>query len=302
MNPLDVGRDIVSLYSAEAGRKGLVLELQSGGDIAQRLLGDPSRLRQILLNLVSNAIKFTDKGKVTLHIDCLSGDEASQRLRFSVVDTGIGIAPDKRQYVFDAFSQADDSYSRRHGGSGLGLAISSRLAELMGGRIELDSAPGEGSRFRFEITLPVVEGRSRDSSTVPSASGEDAVAALGLRVLLVEDNPVNRLVAEEMLLALGCSHITASNGREGVEAYRQGKFDLILMDCEMPIMSGYQAAETIRGIEASGNLPAVPIVALTAHALPENRQKTQQAGMDDFLSKPFTLAQLKECLGRYRVV
>ncbi len=300
LDPLQVGQDVTALYNEEARQKGVVLDVESSGvDAVSRLSGDSSRLRQILLNLVSNAIKFTDHGRVCLRIDQVSESTHSQCLRFTVEDTGIGISPDNQEHIFQAFTQADDSSTRRHDGSGLGLAISSRLVDLLGGRLSLESQPGKGSRFWFEVDFPLLRDSEDTFDQKELTTAGDTPSILGLRVLLVEDNLVNMVVAEEMLAVLGCRFETAGDGLEGLNAFEPGRFDVILMDCEMPNMTGYEATVGIREQEKSQGLPRTPIVALTAHALAENRKKTLEVGMDGFLSKPFGLEQLKECIYQY---
>ncbi len=298
LDPVYLGQDVTALYSEEAGRKGLALKLRADAGISRRLLGDPARLRQILLNLISNAIKFTDQGQVSLDIDKIEQRDGIQRLRFTVQDSGIGISEQMQERVFQAFAQADHSSSRRHGGSGLGLAISSRLVALMGSELRIESTLGEGSRFWFDVELSVDLEDAEPAEQSVSAEF-DPSDELGLKVLLVEDNPVNQVVTEEMLAVLGCQCVTTADGLEGVQAFGKESFDLILMDCEMPNMNGYQATSRIRELETDGGLRRTTIVALTAHALAENRELTRQAGMDGFLSKPFDLKQLKGCLHRY---
>ncbi len=424
-------------FAQRAHAKGIELICHVAEDVPRRLVGDPGRLRQILLNLLGNAIKFTDRGEVVLRMSLERPGEDPVLVRFSVKDTGIGIAPEARKRVFQQFVQADGSTTRKYGGTGLGLPISQQLAAMMGGEIELESTPGKGSEFRFRarfrrgeeaeaaaeepaaarelsgvralivddnetnrdileqhflrwgirsrsavgpgealeamraaaregdpfglavldrqmpggdglelarkiqedpairdarlvllssvdldseaksaveggisgyLTKPVRPSALLDCiltslGTTPPAKegvpqeppGETARAALGASVLLVEDNPVNQTVARSMLELLGCRTTIASDGREAVDAAAAGSFDLILMDCQMPVMDGYEATRAIRAREAV----RTPIVALTADAMPGTSERCLAEGMDGYLSKPFTLQQLRELVERF---
>ncbi|RLJ68136.1 Hpt sensor hybrid histidine kinase [Sulfurisoma sediminicola] len=281
------------LFSQRAQEKGIRFDCDVAPDVPRFVHGDPLRLRQILSNLVSNAIKFTDNGGVVVRVDARGGDSSGRtRLVFEVIDTGIGIAVEARDRMFAAFSQADDSMSRRFGGSGLGLAICKQLTDLMGGEISLRGRADGGSIFTVVLpfALAAAPGAAR-SAPEPTAVG-------AMRVLLVEDNPTNRLVAQAMLEELGgVSVITAYDGMGALEAFRDA--DLILMDCQMPRLDGYEATRQIREIEhAEGRVP-IPIVALTAHALDEERRRCFEVGMNDFLVKPVLLGDLAATLHRH---
>jgi signal transduction histidine kinase/ActR/RegA family two-component response regulator len=276
----------LAMVESQASAKGLALRLRwqvSGG--AQRV-GDPTRLRQVLLNLLVNAVKFTRAGEVTLTV---AGTAESLVLR--VTDTGIGIARDDLARIFDRFSQADASTTRQFGGTGLGLAISRRLVELMGGSLRVESAVGQGSTFSFHVPL-----RTAPAEALAPAPAPAAGACTGLRVLLAEDNAVNRFLATHLLGKLGCEVIVAEDGRQAVEAAMRQPFDLVLMDCQMPVMDGYEATARIRALE--GAIAAVPIIALTASALAEDRERCLFAGMSDFLSKPIVPEELHLALQR----
>jgi CheY-like chemotaxis protein len=249
-------------------------------------MGDTSRLRQILLNLLSNALKFTLQGSVRLSLQ-RTGDRV---ISFEVSDTGIGIASDKIDSIFDAFTQAETSTTRRFGGTGLGLAISHRLALAMNGRIHAVSTPEHGSTFTLTVPLPAAAAISADPA--PSAFAADPHPLR--RVLVVEDNAVNRQVAARLLGNLGCTVTLANDGEQGIAAATREPFDLILMDCHMPGIDGYEATSRIRALP--GPRGAVRIAALTAGALPDDRQRCLAAGMDDFLTKPIRSDDLSQLL------
>ncbi len=298
---------VIELFAASAERKGLELHLEVPEDVPSSLVGDPLRLRQVLLNLVGNGVKFTQQGTVTLGLAVVrrddSEDPSSLRLRFTVRDTGVGIAPETLDRMFMPFTQADTSTTRRHGGTGLGLAISRRLVELMGGTFELESTPGVGSVFSFHarFDLPsqeeVVSLEARASPSEASRSVAGKHRWTGYRVLLVEDNEVNRLVVAEQLKSRGLDVVTARHGLEAVETLARGTFDLVLMDCQMPELDGYGATRRIRQSESASQ--HLPVVALTASAMVGDRERCLEAGMDDYLSKPFTESELETVLDRW---
>jgi signal transduction histidine kinase/CheY-like chemotaxis protein len=287
--------DCIQVFNLAAQEKSLSLHCHIGDDIPRSLRGDPNRLRQVLLNLLSNAIKFTAHGSVQLQIKRQSSfADGRVRLEFAVSDTGIGIAPEKVEVLFDWFTQADSSTAREYGGTGLGLTISQQLVNLMGGNIRVDSQPEQGARFSFSIVL------SPASSPLQAlAASPDTLPGISrLRVLVVEDNPINQMVIVGLLRKLGIQPRMAASGAEALDAVRESHdaFDLVLMDCEMPIMDGYQTTRAIRALEAHLNLTALPIVALTAHALPEHREACLAAGMTDYLTKPLMLSALTRML------
>jgi CheY-like chemotaxis protein len=244
----------------------------------------------VLVNLLGNAVKFTEHGEVRLSVQATdrSGDRLA--LRLGVRDSGIGIALEKQDRIFGAFIQADGSTTRKFGGTGLGLAISNRLVALMGGRIEVESAPGLGSLFHFTVSLGVHAGTLHEEE---AASRPRAVATsrTGLRVLLAEDNKVNQRVAQRFLERLGHTVVVASDGREAVDVWQQERFDLVLMDIQMPEMDGFEAVAAIREAEQVRG-GRTPVIALTAHAMSGDRERCLAAGMDGYLTKPVKLAQL----------
>jgi CheY-like chemotaxis protein len=249
------------------------------------VLADANRLRQILLNLIGNSIKFSSAGVVTLRVRSMEPDPRTRmrRLRFEVQDYGIGMTVETRRHIFEPFRQADESMTRGYGGTGLGLSITHKLITRMGGTIEVESELGSGSTFRFDLEL--------ESCGLPSA-GLMATEALsptrgGRRILVVDDNPVNRKVACALLQRSGHETIEAADGVEAVERVLTDVPDIVLMDCQMPRMDGYEATRQIRLDEAKKGKPRLPIMALTANALPNEREKCLRAGMDEYLVKPF---------------
>ena len=286
--------DSAAPFVARARDKGLEFSVVVPADLPGRWRGDPVRLRQILMNLLSNAIKFTARGRVTVRVEPERIADARGALRFEVSDTGAGIADDARERIFDAFTQADGSITRQYGGTGLGLAICKRLVALMAGEIGVDSAPGRGSRFWFRVSL--------DRSSAEAAEAADPVAPTvrfdGARVLIVEDNPVNQEVARATLESLGCRADLAADGQQAVEAVARTTYDLVLMDCQMPVLDGFAATAEIRRRERDGGAH-LPIVALTANVVKGFRERCVAAGMDDYLSKPFDRARLTEIMARF---
>lgn len=296
---VDLIDDAMRMFAHQAEQKGLELACRiTPPHQAIGLRGDPFRLRQIVANLVGNAIKFTENGAVVVHAT-VAGDSSAATVALCVEDTGIGIAPDAQARIFEHFSQADGSTTRRFGGTGLGLAICRRLANLMGSDITVASAPGKGSRFCLDLRLAraSVDFKRRDPAgeTRGLRTPAPAFQGRGERVLLVEDNPVNQQVAQAMLAKLGLAATVASDGREAVDLVASRTFDAILMDCQMPVMDGYAATRAIRRLPGA----RLPVIALTANALQGDRQKCLDSGMDDFLPKPYSLAQLQTTLARW---
>lgn len=281
----EVLRDSVELLSAEARGKGLALGLDVDDAVPARLVGDAHRLRQVLLNLVGNGIKFTEQGSVNLSARVVRTEGSTVRLGVSVADTGIGIAPEALGKLFTEFTQVDSSISRRFGGSGLGLAICRRLIDRMGGTVSVESAPGVGSRFHFDVLLTLPRGE-------PSAVPEPQTVALVAprRVLVAEDNATNRLVAMRMLERMGHSVVAVEDGKAAVEAVRGGGFDVVLMDVMMPEMDGLTATKAIRALPGPPGRTAV--IGLTANAMASDQEQCLAAGMTLFETKPISAARL----------
>jgi len=276
--------------------KPVELRVEIRPEVPRRIVGDPMRLRQVLLNLLGNAVKFTGRGSVALGVEA-RGSEGDFWLDFSVRDTGIGIAPEKLGDIFQAFSQADGSMSRRYGGTGLGLTISARLVEMMGGSISVESQPGAGSCFRFSICTQAVA-QSEASAPAESASPSPAAPARSLRVLLAEDHPVNSQLAVKLVEREGHRVVAVANGREALLALAGGTFDLVLMDVQMPVMNGVEATEALRRSER-GSGRHLPVVALTANAMKGDKERYLSCGMDGYLSKPIRRKELAEVLRRF---
>lgn len=299
--------DTLKPMALRAAERGLVLRLEMAANVPDSLRSDPGRLRQIVLNLVGNALKFTERGEVCLQAHCTRDVHGQPWLHLAVRDTGIGIAPDQQQRIFESFSQADASTTRRYGGTGLGLAICARLAELMGGSIRVESAPDQGSTFHVSLQVQDDDLGAAPVSTVDMLRPGDAAQArapgeaVPLRLLLAEDNLVNQRLAVLLLTRLGHAVCVADNGAEAVALHTNDPFDAILMDMQMPVLDGLAATHAIRATEATGSAGAVrrvPIIALTANAMQGDRERCLAAGMDGYLSKPIDLVQLQQALHR----
>ncbi|MBL0123198.1 MAG: response regulator [Betaproteobacteria bacterium] len=289
--------ELSDAFAERASRKGLVLTCKIAEDVPDALDGDVVRLRQILNNLIGNAVKFTEKGRISVLVTNVPG--TAMRLRFSVRDSGIGISAESRALIFDAFAQADVSHTRRYGGTGLGLSISKQLIELMGGHLGLDSTPGVGSTFWFEVSfapatrMPVERSASSNNRTLRPLAGH---------ALLVEDHEVNQVVSRAMLESFGLRVSIAENGLQALDAIAAESFDIVLMDCQMPELDGYEATRRLRLRETDGNVDAelrLRVIAVTANAIDGDREKCIAAGMDDYLSKPFRQAELHAVLVRW---
>jgi len=299
-------------------------------EVPELLVGDPVRLRQIIINLVGNAIKFTERGEVAVEVrvgDRVSGREGGGMswprndlspslpdshspsrlsLHFTVRDTGLGIPLEKQRAIFAPFMQADSSTTRKYGGTGLGLTISSRLAEMMGGRIWVESEVGKGSTFHFTAQFSLPDGIAASSNPRQSATLQDVPTLVvddndeelsGLHILLAEDNAVNRKLAIRLLEKRGHTVVVAENGREVLAALEQHPFDVVLMDVQMPMMDGFEATTVIRNREKK-NSEHLPIIAMTAHAMKGDRERCLEAGMDGYVSKPIQAKELFEAIAR----
>ncbi len=322
--------DVTAATSLRLAKGQLQLNTECPADLPRLALGDPGRIRQVLLNLIDNAIKFTKSGALTLRVAVESSSQGHVA-QFSVTDTGIGIPRDKQQLIFEAFSQADASTTRKYGGTGLGLTICARLVELMGGRIWVQSEPGQGSTFHFTVALGYAQHAGGDAmqsaqafdlgsghgpqggatppagvtaaagreAELPGPAGEASLAFEQdpLLILLVEDHPVNQMLATALLRKWGHEVVLAENGQQALDLYPTRAWHLILMDMQMPVMGGLEAAARIRALEPAGQ--HVPIIAVTANAMEADREATRQAGMDDHLSKPFKATELLQILLQY---
>ncbi|MBU1347931.1 MAG: response regulator [Alphaproteobacteria bacterium] len=281
-------RDIAALWKPKLadGPVALVVELDPALD--RMVVGDVVRVRQILANLVSNALKFTQAGAVTLRVEPLDDD----RVRFTVQDTGVGFDAEQKARIFGRFQQADGSITRRFGGTGLGLAISRELAALMGGALDCDSTPGEGSRFWFELPLPPADAIEEDRTPVSAEDGSRA-----LRILLADDHPANRKVIAVLLDQTESELVSVENGQEAVDAFAGGGFDLVLMDMQMPVMDGLSATRAIRALEVEHGWPRTALLMLTANAMAEHVAAGRAAGADGHLAKPITTETLFTAIG-----
>jgi len=300
-DPAQVLIGTAGIYRELGAQRGTVFVTHIDVAALSPVSGDPTRLRQVVTNLLGNALKFTEGGTVTLSSACVDGppDDDRRWIRIRVQDTGIGMSPEQLAQLFQRFSQADASTTRRFGGSGLGLVICKHLVELMGGSIHVRSEAGSGSEFWFDIPL--------HEALAPKALAAEAVAVPALaaapamprkaRILVAEDNPVNQLVVRAMLERLGMTVLMVEDGARAVSAVQSQPLDLVLMDCQMPVMDGYEAATTIRALSA--DVARIPIIALTANALSEDRERCANAGMDDYLAKPVTGAALADMLARH---
>src|SRR5580693_9521681 len=314
--------EVVSLFALEARMKGLGFASNVPADLPRVVVGDPGRLRQVLRNLLGNALKFTDHGEIGVHVELLNEATNVVQIRFTVHDTGIGMPPDQQSRLFESFTQGDGSSTRRHGGTGLGLAISKQLVELLGGEIGVASQPGRGSRFWFTASFgkaapgdkpaskpvikpatkpnapPVGLASMRTATAVKRAPVQNPVAIAGhLRVLLAEDNEINQRITLRLLEKLGVAADAVVNGREAVQALEKRRYDLVLMDCQMPDMDGFEATAIVRSREGTAN--HTPICALTANAMEGDRERCLAAGMDDYISKPVGLDKLQKAVDRW---
>ncbi|WP_291913871.1 ATP-binding protein [Limnohabitans sp.] len=295
-SPEHAARQVCALFEPHAQDKGLKLVFEPPVDaVPWMIVGDPHRFTQVASNLISNAVKFTSQGQVSVSLSFASEPDGSARVRCMVRDTGIGISPEEGQRLFSAFSQADISMARRYGGSGLGLVISRQLAELMGGQVGFSSQPGQGSCFWFEVC----GARLKDLPVDTAARSAAAPQTLDCTVLVAEDNDVNREILVTMLKTAGCRILQAHNGLEAVHISATEPHDIVLMDVQMPEMDGIAATRAIRAREQALGLPRKPVLALTANALADDKANCLAAGMDDYLTKPFMRRQILELIGKW---
>ncbi len=305
-------KDTVDLLTIGAHEKGLELVCLVEPTVPLLLRGDPGRLRQILINLGGNAVKFTNKGKIVIRVSMEGEDEQNVTIRFAVSDTGIGIPANRLDSLFTPFTQVDSSKTRKYGGTGLGLAISKQLAESMGGKIGLESKEGKGSTFWFTAVFEKQPGESglaqekfakiEGEVAMEHSAGEAAISGNGnckIRILVAEDNPVNQKVAQAMLKKMGLRTDVVANGQEAVNALQMIPYNLVLMDCQMPEMDGFEATRIIRLGGSKALNPSIPIIAMTAATMRGDREKCIQAGMNDFIAKPVQKRELSEMLARW---
>ncbi len=285
---------VVAILSHRARQQGIEMSCRVAADVPQYLMGDPIRIQQIVMNLLGNALKFTSKGFIRIEMISPDSGNTLNRYQIEVQDSGIGIAPEKQSEIFESFVQADASITRQYGGTGLGLAITKRLIEKMGGSIRVESTPGQGSNFIFSLILPKAEAPPEAVSIENIAGVSRALPAV--RLLLVDDVPVNRKIVEAYLKNTQIHVETAENGRQALDLWTNGLFDIILMDMEMPVMNGFEATRRIRQAENERGSDPVPIVALTAHAFSEERQRCMDAGCTYFFTKPVRKADLLQLL------
>lgn len=282
--------EIAALSTSQAQDKGIPITFEISDQLPPWVIGDPTRVRQVLINLISNAVKFTHEGFVKVVVEPLDSSD----MRFMVIDTGIGISPEFLNHLFDPFSQADASTSRHYGGTGLGLAISRRLVEAMEGKLNLESEMGKGSTFTVDLPLP--EGEPKPSSRSGTVTIPRSQMAYQARVLVADDNEINRMLTESELEDFGLEVTTVCDGQEALDILSRQSFDLLFLDCQMPGIDGYETARLIRATEQNGRMP---IVALTAQAMKGDRERCLQAGMDDYVTKPFRRHELVEVLSCY---
>jgi signal transduction histidine kinase len=294
----------VAPFVHKAAAKKLLWDFHLDPAVPRGVGTDAHRLIQILGNLLSNALKFTETGGISVRVTQEAASRFGARVRFGISDTGVGLSGEQQQQLFKPFSQVDNSTTRRHGGTGLGLRICKNLVELLGGTIGVKSAPGMGSTFWFELEFIHTELHSPAESKVPGAQTTPAVVSPPARVLLVEDNEINQELAQEMIQAVGCVCECVSNGKSGVSAVLAGGYDLVVMDCMMPEMDGYEAARAIRAEEArrrahGDSSHPIPIIAMTANAMKGDRELCLAAGMDDYLAKPLDPAEVEQMVRRW---
>ncbi|MDF7808744.1 transporter substrate-binding domain-containing protein [Pontiellaceae bacterium B12219] len=286
---------LFQLFEPQARQSGVTISCHCQKNVPLFVMGDEGLIEQILINLLGNALKFTHNGSITLNIECRSKSANEADLHFQIIDTGIGISKEKQGTIFDKFIQADSSAKRLYGGTGLGLAICKQLVELMGGEIGLISSPGQGSTFFFNLTLQ--QATQPTALKAPESAHPKTISKENAKVLLVEDNLVNQKVATAILRKAGCHVDTAENGQDAIQQIQTAKYDLILMDCQMPVMDGFEATARIRAMPPPLN--TIPIIAITAHAMKDDKQKCIDGGMNDYISKPISQQGLINLINHY---
>lgn len=295
--------EIRSFFMLIAEQKGLVINTSVSNDIPDNIKSDYRKIKQILCNLISNAIKFTEKGHIDIKVEkddfppykISSPDNIS--IRFSIADTGIGIPAKKKSHIFESFTQVDSSTTRKYGGTGLGLSICKGLVSVLGGSIDLDTEIGKGSTFHF--TIPVKISAVDTGSDIPSSEESDKLIKKNLNILVVDDNQLNQMIASRLLMKAGHTVTTANDGREAIQMLQKENFDVVFMDINMPDMDGYDTTKKIREIDIRTGGKPIPIIAMTAYAMQGDREKCLEAGMDDYISKPVDAKQLYKILENY---
>lgn len=288
--------DLHDTITFSMNEKGLSFLVEVEPTIPAALIGDPGRLQQVLRNLLSNAIKFTAQGSVTLRVKLLKNENNHSKIYFEIQDTGIGISESDRIKLFEKFSQADQSMTRRYGGTGLGLSICKNLVQMMNGEIGLNSVIGKGSTFWF-----TAEFKNGDQNTIKTETAKNILpeAKISGRVLIAEDNPINQTIAVKIVEKMGCRADAVGNGLEAVNALQLFPYDLILMDCHMPEMDGFEATKAIREFEKQNNRTPIPIIALTASAMSSDKDECLQSGMNDYLTKPVDVQRIHSALQKW---
>ena len=300
----EIIEDVTGSFSIQASEKSIIVDAKIGRDIPEYVLGDPTRLKQIIINLVNNGLKFTDKGSVLTHLEWL-GDQNNGTARISIVDTGIGIAPDKVDNLFKQFTQADLSTTRRYGGSGLGLSICQRLTGLMNGKIRATSPASQGTtmivEIPFSVSKKVINTPNQEVTPIDASQSNEPLA----KILLVDDNDLNQILGSTILEQMGYDVTLANDGTEAIKLAKQTYYPIIFMDCRMPIMDGFDATLEIRKLEAADLLPRgahkkrIAIIALTANVSSEDKEKCYRSGMDDYICKPYEALDFKKVLNTY---
>jgi len=300
----EIIEDVTGSFSIQASEKSIIVDAKIGRDIPEYVLGDPTRLKQIIINLVNNGLKFTDKGSVLTHLEWL-GDQNNGTARISIVDTGIGIAPDKVDNLFKQFTQADLSTTRRYGGSGLGLSICQRLTGLMNGKIRATSPASQGTTMTveipFSVSKKVINTPNQEVTPIDASQSTEPLA----KILLVDDNDLNQILGSTILEQMGYDVTLANDGTEAIKLAKQTYYPIIFMDCRMPIMDGFDATLEIRKLEAADLLPRgahkkrIAIIALTANVSSEDKEKCYRSGMDDYICKPYEALDFKKVLNTY---
>jgi signal transduction histidine kinase/CheY-like chemotaxis protein len=289
--------DVIAISNERVENKGLSFTTNLDAQLPRYVMGDPTRMRQVFINLIGNAIKFTDKGMITLNA---TPADTGSYIRFEIIDTGIGMNEQAQTRLFKAFAQADDSITRRYGGTGLGLMLCKEIVEALGGKIGVISEAGQGSCFWFEIPLPIAEEQIHAPLLTQAPPSHEARTLADKRLLLVEDNPVNQMIASKFLQKIGITPDIANNGQEALDALKQAHYDLVLLDLEMPIMDGYTTISNIRETESySDEYRHQIVIAMSANALNEDKQRAFALGVDDYLTKPVNFVLLQSTLEKW---